>query len=63
MIVNGTDFINITLSKAEVLAITEDLQRAIWRSEEGSVDGEARAITRKLHAQFEMLSEQLQEHS
>lgn len=62
MIVNGTNFVSITLSKAEVFAITEDLQRAIWRSEEGSVDGEARAITRKLHAQFELLSEQLQEH-
>lgn len=59
MIVNGTDFINITLSKEEIIALTEDLQRAIWRSEEGSVDGEARAITRKLHAQFEMIADQL----
>ena len=61
MIVNGTNFINITLSKEEVLAITEDLQKALWFSEEGSSYGDTAAISRKLHAQFELLSEQLKQ--
>ncbi|MEO4053416.1 hypothetical protein [Solibacillus sp. CAU 1738] len=55
IIVNGTDFINITLSKEEIFAIIEDLQRAIWCSED--CGNEAEAITRKLHAQFELLQE------
>ena len=61
MIVNGTDFINITLSKEEVFAITDDLQRALWYSEEGSPYGDTNTLSRKLHAQFEILSSQLKQ--
>ncbi|KOY81540.1 hypothetical protein I6G82_08590 [Lysinibacillus macroides] len=61
MLVNGTDFITITLSKEEVIAITEDLQRALWYSEEGSPCGDTSALSRKLHAQFELLSNQLKQ--
>ncbi|MGR6904767.1 hypothetical protein [Lysinibacillus sp. BSL11] len=61
MIVNGTDLISITLSKEEVIAIAEDLQRSLWYSEEGNPHGDTSALSRKLHAQFELLSNQLKQ--